>query len=474
MAGVTAADTIGPDPSPTRAAPGSDFPQAASRQQSSPDVTTPVDARMSYGIPAGEILLFNALLNGFDRLVLGERYESSPSSIRRNLRSNWRADDDTFLVNQLGHPYQGSMFHGFARSAGLGYWTSVGYTLGGSTVWEIAGEVRPPSLNDQITTTLGGSFFGEILFRMSQLVLQEADMPRFWREAAAAVISPPTGFNRLAFGDRFQHVFAAHEPVYFGHLALGARTATRSEAGRSGKKFQHNEAVAEFSLDYGLPGKPGYTYERPFDYFSVNATVSSANAFDTLTTRGLLIGTDYAIGQHYRGLWGLYGSFDYLEPQTFRVSSTALSLGTTAQWWIAPAVALQGSALAGAGYAAVGTVNGATDNDNDFGLVPQALVALRLIFGNRAAVDTTVREYFVSRIGDAYRSERDTILRADAAFTLRVHRQHALSLRYLLSRRSTGTEAAGDTNQSNASVGLYYVYLGNAGFGAVDWRDSAH
>jgi hypothetical protein len=46
-------------------------------------------------------------------------------------------------------------------------------------------------------------------------------------------------------------------------------------------------------------------------------------------TRGLLIGKNYEAGPDYRGVWGLYGSFDYIAPQAYRVSSTALSLGTT-------------------------------------------------------------------------------------------------------------------------------------------------
>ena len=38
------------------------------------------------------------------------------------VHEQWVVDQDPFAINQLGHPYQGSMFHGFARSAGLNYW----------------------------------------------------------------------------------------------------------------------------------------------------------------------------------------------------------------------------------------------------------------------------------------------------------------------------------------------------------------
>ena len=115
-------------------------------------------------------------------------------------------------------------------------------------------------------------------------------------------------------------------------------------------------------------------------------------------TRGLLIGTDYAAGRNYRGVWGLYGSYDYIEPQIFRVSTTALLLGTTGQWWVSRTIALQGSVLAGAGYGAVGTVHGTAENDYNFGVAPQASIALRVIFGDRVALETSTRENFVSRL----------------------------------------------------------------------------
>ena len=253
-------------------------------------------------------------------------------------------------------------------------------------------------------------------------------------------------------------------------LALGVATNTQHKSGTS-TTFQHTEEIADFSLDYGLPGKPGYRYDRPFDYFTFKITASSANGVENLMTRGLLVGTDYAAGKNYRGVWGLYGSYDYIEPQIFRVSTTALSLGTTAQWWLSRTIALQGSVLAGAGYGAVGTVHGTAENDYNFGVAPQALIALRAIFGNRVSLETTTRENFVSRLGGTGRSGHDNIIRTDAALTVRVHKQHAVAIRYLLSRRDTSASDLGNIVQSSATVGLFYTYLGNDGFGVVDWRD---
>ena len=221
-----------------------------------------------------------------------------------------------------------------------------------------------------------------------------------------------------------------------------------------------------------MPGKPGYTYKRPFDYFSMQATASSANGFENVMTRGLLVGTDYEYGERYRGLWGLYGSYDYIAPQTFRVSSTALSVGTTGQAWLTESIALQGSALLGAGYTAVGTTRSVADNDYHYGLAPQALVALRLILGERASLDLTGREYFVSSVGAAARGGHDNIVRVDASFTVRIYQRHGISLRYLLNRRDAYYPDTGDTSQSRGTIGIFYTFLGHERFGAVDWRGS--
>src|SRR5437016_2042717 len=80
-----------------------------------------------------------------------------------------------FDIVQFMHPYQGAMYHGFARSAGLNYWESVGYTFAGSMLWELAGETTIPSRNDQIASGIGVSFLGEPLFRLAELVLRAPD-----------------------------------------------------------------------------------------------------------------------------------------------------------------------------------------------------------------------------------------------------------------------------------------------------------
>lgn len=424
-------------------------------------------------IPAVEILAFDFLLNRWNHHFSGsDDYDVSWGSIRRNLRGAWVTDNDPFSVNQFAHPYQGSLYHGAARSTGLGYWSAVGYTFVGSLGWEIAGEQTPPARNDQVASGIAGSFLGEPLFRMARLVLNRrgaGDGPDAWRTWAAAAISPPVGLNRSLFGSRFDAAFDDHDPVYHSRLRIGADRVAQSEIGGTTRVRRHDASV-DFALDYGLPGQPGYTYNRPFDYFAFRFVGATGQGVRTLSTQGLLMGTDYALGDSYRGVWGVYGHYDYFAPQLFNLSATGLSLGTTAQWWLTQQLALQGTALAGLGYAAASTQRRLPDDrDYHYGMAPQASLALRLIAGSRLSLDASAQKFYMGHIANRT-AGRDDLERLDAALTWRVSGRHAVGVQAVRWHRAASYPVAGDRPQTLTTAGVYYTLLGLDTFGTVDWR----
>jgi hypothetical protein len=425
----------------------------------------------SYLIPGLEVPTFLVLLNVFDRIAIGNKdgkgtYQTTFSTTWEHLRrQNWVFDKDSFRVNQFGHPYQGATMYGLARSSGLGFWESWAYSHMGSFLWEMAGETGRPSINDIVTTGNSGSLLGEALFRMSALVLKEESVsPDGWHELGAALVSPTTAFNRLAFGDRFRTQFPSHDPATYWRFRLGASLSSSSQP----------DANLDFAMSYGLPGKPGYTYTRPLDYFDfqIGGLFRASNPVGNVLLRGLLYGKDYHLGDDYRGIWGLYGSYDYLSPSVFRVSTTALSLGTTGQYWVAPGVALQGSILGGVGFGGAG-VTPVADEKRDFhyGVTPHLLLAQRLIFGNRAALDLVGRGYYVSGTGsdDAEGSER--IARITTALTFRVYRRHGIGLQFVESIRNAHYGSRPLREQSEGSLSLVYTFLGDSHFGAVEKTD---
>lgn len=432
-------------------------------------------ARKSYLIPAADIVGFNFLLNAYSRYVLDDSdFDSNLSTIRSNLSSGWVIDDDPFATNQIMHPYQGSIEHGFARSAGLNYWEALGYDLGASTLWEIAGETLKPSLNDEITTVFSGSFLGEVFFRMASLMLEnEGRKPGFFRELAAARSSPSTGFNRLVFGDRFDAVFPSHDPAVFWRASIGARRNAKLTDLGVLSRIQQDQAVAGYSMDYGLPGKPGYEYSRPFDYFSFAAAITSSTHSlpESVMIRGLLYGSKYERGDDFDGIWGLYGCYDYMSPEVFSISSTALGLGTTGQYRISDALTLQGTVLGGVGWSAVGTIADAEkDRDYQYGVSPQGLLAFRLIHSDVAMLDLTGRSYYV---GGAY-SNRETgsesVFRGEASLTVRVYGHHALGIQFVATYRDANLNDLPDRLQTVGAVNLFYTYVSDTKFGVVGSR----
>ena len=429
----------------------------------------PAEPDRSVVIPALEIIGFDFLLSRYNRRFSGTTdYDVSWSSIKRNLRGPWVVDNDPFKINQVAHPYQGSLYHAAGRSTGLSYWEASALTFAGSAWWELTVEKTPPARNDQIASGIAGSFLGEPLFRMARLVTDRSDLPYAWRNAIAAVISPSVGLNRMLFGTRFDSAFVDNEPAYYGRMHAGATHVTQQDF-KTTVDFRGNTAQLDFALDYGLPGKPGYTYKRPFDYFNFQVLFSSANGVENLSTRGLLYGTDYGFGDNYRGIWGLYANYDYLAPQIFHVSTTSLSLGSTGQWWATKNIAVQGTALAGLGYAAASTTRGAADSEYHYGMASRAALALRAISGDRVSADITARVVSVGRLAHSS-AGRDEISRVDSGLTWRIKGPHAVAVNYVWSHRSASYPVIGDRRQTLGMVGIYYTLLGQDGFGAVDWR----
>jgi hypothetical protein len=427
-------------------------------------------ARKSFLLPLVEIVIMDAGINLANRQGPDAHfYKVTRASIRRNLHSQWVIDDDPFQINQFLHPYQGAMYHGISRSLGLNYWQSALYTFVGSALWEIAGEVTPPSKNDQIASGIAGSFFGEPLFRLSEALFHGMDGSRessgFWRGLAGTIVSPPNGINHLVFGNRYQASAFSNQGATDLRVQLGAsglaRTTARQEAPR-----KLSTGVFGISIDYGLPGRAEYAHEKPFDYFSMEAMVSGARGAENVSTRGLIAGKDYN-SANVAGVFGLYGHYDYLAGDAFRFSTTAASLGTSTQFRLGGQAALQTTVLAGVGFSGAQTVRGSEETDFRYGISPQGLVSARFIAGRRLALEATAREYRIADVGGFRRPGHDRISRGDASVALRLFGRNAISVTYRAARRISFVPGAPARTERNDTFGVFYNVLGSGGFGAI-------
>lgn len=152
---------------------------------------------------AAETAGFNVGLWAFDRYALKGHYAYiSFNTIKENFKHGFEWDNDHLNTNMFAHPYNGSLFYNAGRSNGYNFWQSELFAIGGSAMWEMFMECEYPSTNDIIATPVGGAAIGEVLYRTSDLVLDDRSTggERFGRELAAFIISPMRGFTRIVTG----------------------------------------------------------------------------------------------------------------------------------------------------------------------------------------------------------------------------------------------------------------------------------
>jgi hypothetical protein len=111
--------------------------------------------------------------------------------------------------------------------------------------------------------------------------------------------------------------------------------------------------------------------------------------------------------------------------------------------------------------------------DYHYGLAPQGEVQARLIFADRVALDTTFREYYISKLAATESTGTEDISRVDTALTLRVFNLHGITLRYSQASRNGRYATLPTSHQTIGTVSIGYTYVGHARFGAVDWRPGA-
>ena len=119
-------------------------------------------------------------------------------------------------------PMVGSIYYGIARSSGLNFWESFLYSVAGSFVWEIAGETTNPSINDMITTPIGGTFLGEPFFRMASLLLEDSDgKARFLARARRSGHLTPDGIQSPGLRRQVRRRVPEPQARHFHALAGG-------------------------------------------------------------------------------------------------------------------------------------------------------------------------------------------------------------------------------------------------------------
>lgn len=286
--------------------------EQASTARNTPADTSADDSRACDGCPprrVGTALLQTTVVNVLyeaGNLARGQvTARVTPATWWANVKRGWEWDLDDFVVNQIGHPYQGSNYFNAGRANGLSFWESAALTAFGSGTWEYFGETNRPSLNDFINTLLGGVALGEMSYRAAWLVrdTRATGHSRFASEFAAMAIDPLTGFNRFLSGDASRVVDKPRDLVPDGLAAatsagIGWRRSSTPDVEPAIDPFLRIE------LRYG-DLETGRS-RAPYDGFTVDLHFGAGSTLSEARVRGRLFGRSFRDGalqvnvaQHY-------------------------------------------------------------------------------------------------------------------------------------------------------------------------------
>lgn len=222
-------------------------------------------------LSAGENLASNTLLYLANRYIAREDWAMiSTDSVRANLSGPWVWDRDEYFTNQFGHPYQGSVYHAAARSNGFGFYSAVLFDAFGSLTWELVFETNAPSINDLVSTTLGGASLGEMFHRL----YLETRGPS---AALAVLVSPADAVNNLITRHNPRpagKIYGLKLSAGFGFTYAEQSLEVEKDSGdfltRGALRMASADAVC--SVVYGDPFEQRSA--RPYEHFELNAAVN--------------------------------------------------------------------------------------------------------------------------------------------------------------------------------------------------------
>lgn len=278
----------------------------------------------------GNIVIVNQTIWAYNRYVRTgvdrEQFAVSWHSFFRNVEQGYVWDDNSFFVNHIYHPLQGSLHFTAARANNYNYWQSGLWAVAGSWMWEHASENNSPSTNDFVNSSLGGIAVGEVSFRLSTIVLDNTAHGgnRVMREIGGALIAPASGLNRLMSGEMFRtHANPGdRKPVAgFGEFRGGYRSLRDAR----GTPVSEN-AFLEFSMRYGDAFE---ARTRPFGYFDFGVVLNLGAGGDpvgSVDITGLLggIATTSGSAQHR---FGFFQHFEYMINPAWEFGQQGLGAG---------------------------------------------------------------------------------------------------------------------------------------------------
>jgi hypothetical protein len=348
----------------------------------------------------------------------------------------------------------------------------------GSLLWELGGEIQAPAINDQITTTISGSLLGEVLYRLANRVLDlGARSGSVLAPYAAAALAPYNSLNRYLYPDADRDWASARQPV-LGEVRLSCASLDGPAAGEAAVRGHYTLALSAHLVN-GAPGS-GLRVRAPFDYYDASATVGTSgdnlrrDGFASVTIHGLLAGMSFGEDDDATGHWGLFGTYEYLTPMPFRVSTSALGLGTVVQLHVTDDVVLLGKGIVSLGFGAAGALGHVVQQrDYQYGLQAVAEVETGLVFGKRVRLDLGLRHFRTTGDLSPEPDGLEQLTLASAAVSWRVAANHVLRVDGRGSLRNADHLGSPHVRQQVVALMVSYAIQLDSSLGVAERQERA-
>jgi hypothetical protein len=199
-------------------------------------------------------------------------------------------------------------------------------SIAGALLWECCGETHPMSFNDMISTGIGGVARGEVLYRISSLILDNTKRGkgRWGREGAALLVDPIRGFNRLVSGDATEVKGNPADPYEWRpDFQLAVRAGARAIGeGESITENTKTYGFLDIVVNYGNPWDS--ERHKPYDRFDFD---SQSNFGDKTRLGRLVIRGDLftkPLGDGKKHILTFQQDFDYIDNEAYEYGGQSL------------------------------------------------------------------------------------------------------------------------------------------------------
>jgi len=273
----------------------------------------------------GELLLTEVTPWVIDKYIRHVDYTNiSLHTLGYNINpGNWSWDGDGFTTNQFGHPYHGSFYFNAFRTNGYNFWQSSLAVVTGSYIWETVAENQAPAPNDLINTSFGGIVLGEMIYRLSNRILNNRMNGRKKQVAniAATLVNPMGGLNRILDG-KWNAIPGK---------TLRDTTPVSTEFDFGIRKFRANNVDNNFIFFGRIRLTYGSVYEHqrtPFSNIFINMEFGNDDSakINIVSIYGSLKGWQLSTDNNKKVVALLTANYDFIKNEAFFYSAQSVRL----------------------------------------------------------------------------------------------------------------------------------------------------